>query len=182
MVVVGDGAHWIWDNLTVNLRLAGQSVIEILDFFHASESVRDVAHAVWSPDSAEATQWATAALYRLKHEGGAVLSEVWQRLPPLTAAAQAAMTKAHGYFTYHADRLDDPRYRAMGLPIGSGIIESACQAVLKQRECGSGMHWQEPHAQAMATLRALPRSGRWDHLWAHNPCAQLAPAKRQIAA
>ena len=115
-------------------------------------------------------------------KGSAVLFEVWQSLPPLTAAAQAAVTKAQGYFTYHADRLDYPRYRAMGLPIGSGIIESACKAVLKQRECGSGMHWQEPHAQAIATLRAMQRSGQWDHLWAQNPCAQLVPAKRQIAA
>ncbi len=111
-----------------------------------------------------------------------MLPAVWQRLPPLTAAAQAAVTQAQGYFTYHADRLDYFRYRAMGLPIGSGIIESACKAVLQQRECGSGMQWQDPHAQAIATLRAVQRSGRWDHLWAQHPWAQLIPAKRQIAA
>lgn len=98
-----------------------------------------------------------------------MLSEVWQSLPPLTAAAPGGRDQGPSYFTDHVERLDYPRYRAMGLPIGSGIIESACKAVLEQRECDSGMHWQEPHAQTIATLRAMQRSEQWDHLWIQTP-------------
>ena len=54
--------------------------------------------------------------------------------------------------------MDYPRYRARGRPIGSGIMESACKAVPKQRENGSGMRWTEAGAKAFATFCAIHRS------------------------
>lgn len=38
------------------------------------------------------------------------------------------------------------RYRAQGLPIGSGVTEAACKTLVKQRLCGSGMKWVERDA------------------------------------
>ena len=69
-----------------------------------------------------------------------------------------------------------------GFPIGSGIIESACKTVLKQRESGSGMRGIEAGAQAIATLRALHRSGNWHAFWHQDPWAHLVPRFRRIAA
>jgi hypothetical protein len=106
----------------------------------------------------------------------------WKALPPLTAAAQKVVTGEQAYFTFHHDRLDYPRYRLAGFPIGSGIIESACKTVLKQRASGSGMRWIEAGAQAIATLRALHRSGQWQAFWQRDPWAQLVPLSRRIAA
>lgn len=80
------------------------------------------------------------------------------------------------------NRLDYPRYRRAGFPIGSGIIESACKTVLKQRESGSGMRWVEVGAQAIATLRAVHRSGQWRTFWRKDPWAQLVPRSPRIAA
>jgi hypothetical protein len=65
--------------------------------------------------------------------------------------------------------MDYPRYTAMGLPIGSGIVEGACKTVLKQRLTAAGMRWTPQGAQAMATWRALHRSERGDKFWRTGP-------------
>jgi hypothetical protein len=50
-----------------------------------------------------------------------------------------------------------------GLPIRSGIIESACKDVQKQQESGSGMRRTEPNATdlqvRMLDLRIVPKGG-----------------------
>lgn len=181
VVLTADGAHWIWEEGAACLRLAGKTVVAILDFYHASQHIWAVAEAVW-PDKSTREAWAEAVLHRLRHEGGAILDEVWNTLPPLTAAAAETVGKERAYFAYHASRLDYPRYRSQGWPIGSGIIESACKTVLKQRESGGGMRWTEAGAQAIATLRAVHRSGHWQAFWGSHPWAQLVPHSRRIAA
>lgn len=182
IVLIGDGAHWIWEEGSAHLRVAGKTWVEILDFYHASQHLWAVAEAIWPDEKPTQTQWAHTVLHRLRHEGGKILDTVWNALPPLTAATATRVAKEQAYFAYHAGRLDYPRYRAMGFPIGSGIIESACKTVLKQRESGSGMRWNESGAQSIATLRALQRSGKWAAFWGKQPWAQLVPPSRRIAA
>ena len=182
IVVVGDGAHWIWEQSATQLPAAGKDRVEILDFYHASQHISGVAKIVWPQDDATQKAWVADVLHRLRHEGGEILEEVWAALPPLPAADQAKVAGAQEYFAYHRGRLDYPRYRAQGFPIGSGIIESACKSVLKQRESGSGMRWTEAGAQAIATLRAIHRSGRWHDFLDQDPWSQLVPLSRRIAA
>ncbi len=181
IVLTADGAHWIWEEGAARLRMAGKTVVEILDFYHASQHIWTVADTVW-PDKPQREAWVERVLHRLRHEGGAILDEVWEALPPLTAADAEVVAKERAYFTYHATRLNYPYYRSQGFPIGSGIIESACKTVLKQRESGGGMRWKEAGAQAIATLRALHRSGKWKAFWSSHPLAQLVPRSRRIAA
>ncbi len=182
IVLVADGAHWILEQSAAHLRVAGKTWLEILDFYHASQHIWAVANAVWPHEVAARAKWAEDVLHRLRHEGGVVLDAVWKALPPLTAAAQKVVTGEQAYFMFHHDRLDYPRYRLAGFPIGSGIIESACKTVLKQRVSGRGMRWVEAGAQAIATLRALHRSGHWQAFWEKDPWAQLVPFSRRIAA
>jgi len=182
MVLIGDGAHWIWEESAAYLRVAGKTWVEILDFYHASQHIWAVAKAVWPQDGGAQHAWVDDVLHRLRHEGGGILEAVWKALPPLSAAAQEQVVAEQAYFAYHHTRLDYPRYRAQGFPIGSGIIESACKVVLKQRESGSGMRWTESGAQSIATLRAIHRSGRWQEFWNEDPWSQLVPLSRRIAA
>jgi len=51
----------------------------------------------------------------------------------------------------HADRLDYPRYREAGLPIGSGPMESFCKQ-LGTRMKGPGMFWSVSNVTPMAML------------------------------
>ena len=162
--------------------MAGKTWVEILDFYHARQHIWTVAKAVWPQDDGAQHAWVDDVLHQLRHDGGGSLEAVWNALPPLSAAAQTIVSGEQAYFAFHYNRLDYPRYRSAGFPIGSGIIESACKTVLKQRESGSGMRGIEASAQAIATRRALHRSGKWHAFWHQDPWAHLVPRFRRIAA
>jgi len=69
------------------------------------------------------------------------------------------------YFTANQQRMDYRRYRELGLPIGSGTVESACKNVVAARMKQSGMMWGMPEATGMLQLRASLKSRRFrsDH-------------------
>lgn len=47
-----------------------------------------------------------------------------------------------------------PQFRAQGLPVGSGAIESAARHLVQQRLKGPGMRWSVAGAQAILALRS----------------------------
>ena len=152
VVVIGDGAHWIW-------RLAEEhfpDAIQILDWYHASSYIWNAAHAIYGEDSDLSKPWA-------EHR----LDQLWEgKLDPLlrelqSHASHQAVREAISYFQNNRSRMDYPRYRKMGLQIGSGVIESGCKHVIAHRLRQAGMRWTEEGAQAVAKLRARLKSGRW---------------------
>jgi hypothetical protein len=46
----------------------------------------------------------------------------------------------------------------MGLPVGTGVVESACGSVVKHRMEGEGKRWSLDGAEAMLALRSLKKS------------------------
>ena len=52
--------------------------------------------------------------------------------------------KALSYYTTHRTRMDYAAYRARGLQIGSGSVESACKQLVSARLKGAGMIWEAP--------------------------------------
>ncbi len=104
-------------------------------------------------------------------------------LSELTAADEVGreeVRKAIGYFTENASRLNYPQFIARQLPIGSGAVESTCKVLIEEREKGAGMRWSKTGAQAVATLRALHRSGRWRAFWQTHPqCRRPAVFSRE---
>ena len=44
-------------------------------------------------------------------------------------------------------------------------MESACKVLIAARAKGAGMRWSRAGLQALASLRAVQRSGRWDSFW-----------------
>ena len=49
-------------------------------------------------------------------------------------------------------------YLALGLPVGTGVVESACGSVVKHRMEGEGKRWSLEGAEAILTLRSLKKS------------------------
>ena len=62
-----------------------------------------------------------------------------------------------------------PDYRARGLQIGSGTIESGCKRVVKARLDQAGMTWAVEGARAVLKARAAYLSGQWDDFWQGRP-------------
>ncbi len=168
IVVLGDGAEWIWHHAARFLAIGPVEVVEIVDLYHAWEHLGTVAQAVFGPGSAAAA-WLTPLKAALRDQGVAPVLAALQALAPADPAAADEVRKARGYFTAHAARMDYPRFVARGLPIGSGAVESGCKTLIEAREKGAGMRWSSTGAQAVATLRAVARSGDWDAFWTSQP-------------
>jgi len=176
VVVLGDGAEWIWTQARRFLGLPGVEVVEILDIYHAYEHLWMVGNAVFGPGTPAAAAWAGPLQERLYEAGAPPVLTALAALVPADAAAAEEIRLALGYFATHAARMDYPRFVARQLPIGSGAIESACKTVIAQRAKQAGMRWSAAGLQAVASLRALHRSGRWTAFWRTHPQRRRPPA------
>jgi len=169
IVVLGDGAEWIWHYAPRFLAIGPAEIVEIIDIFHAWEHLGTVATAVFGHGTAAAHAWLEPLKQQLLEQGVAPVLTALGQLTPADPDAADEVRKALGYFTTHAARMDYPRFVARHLPIGSGAVESACKTLIEEREKGAGMRWTKQDAQAVASLRALWRSGRWTAFWRSHP-------------
>jgi len=169
VVLLGDGAEWIWHRARHFLRVQGVELVEIVDIYHAYEYLWGVGNAVFGAGSARAAGWVQPLKDRLYEQGAAPILAALQALTPETDAAAEVVRVAIGYVTTHAARLDYPRFVARQFPIGSGAVESTCKVLIAARAKGAGMRWSGVGLQAVASLRALHRSGRWDSFWQTQP-------------
>jgi len=177
VVVLGDGADWIWRYARQFLGRRGVEVVEIVDVFHAWGHLWTVGNAVFGAGTPQAAAWVEPLKIRLLTAGPAPILAALRALTPAATRDTAAeeLRKAQGYFTDHAARMDYPGFVARQLPIGSGAIESTCKTLIQAREKQAGMRWSHDGAQVVASLRALHRSGRWDHFWRTHPQRRRPP-------
>lgn len=143
--------------------------VPILDFYHASQHVAELARAWHAGDDAAFQKQMTEWCHQMKHAGGAALLDLWEQLD-LTGRNAAAIEQHRlqtQYVRNNVQRMDYPTYLARGWQIGSGPVESACKTVVNLRLKGPGMRWGSPGADALCHLRALFLSEptQWDTFW-----------------
>jgi len=146
--------------------------VVILDFWHVSDHLGDLARTLYAQDEEQAKEQKGQWCQMLKHEGGAALVKVLEelRLPERRPALRAKHAEVLGYLKKNVPRMDYPTYLAKGWHIGSGAVESACKTVVAQRLKLAGMRWREKGTSAVCHLRALYKSERnqWQHFWRRN--------------
>ena len=156
VVVLGDGAEWIWNLATEHFPHA----THIVDWYHASERVWELGRAFYGETSRRGTAWVEQQLALLAAGQVRRLVRNWQRRA-CTGAVAVIRTEQVTYFTNQADRMAYDQYRGRGLDIGSGMVESACKYVIGAREKGPGMRWSVRGAQAVANIRVLLLNDQW---------------------
>ena len=157
VVVLGDGAEWIWNLAAEHCPGATQ----VVDWYHASERIWALGRARYGEGTTRAAAWVARQLARLAKGEVRGLVAAWRRLT-CPAAAAAVRDEQVTYFTNQAGRMAYGRYRARGLDIGSGMVEGACKHLIGAREKGPGMRWSVPGAQAVATVRVLLFNDQWE--------------------
>ena len=72
----------------------------------------------------------------------------------------------------HRRWMHDDAYLAAGLPVGTGVVESACGGVVKHRREGEGKRWSRTGAEAMLPLRSRKKSPDHDlrDSWRFHAC------------
>lgn len=160
-VFLGDGARWIWNLAS----LLAPEALQIVDGYHAQEHLSALAATLFGPQTDAAQQWARARHAELDADD---LDAVLAALRPFVTAAgdrRAGAATEYGYFHTNRERMDYARFRALGLSVGSGVVEAGCRVLVGQRLKRSGMFWSEPGANAILALRSALLSRRFDDFW-----------------
>ena len=158
-------AAWIWN---VAAEHFPGSVGE-LDFYHASEHLWALAKALWGDEGEKARAWVEPLLASLKCCGGGELLSVLEGLLQTAEGKwgveqRQALVRESAYFHNHASRLDYPRARREGIPLGSGAMESACSQI-QGRFKRTGQFWSKPGERNLLALELAWRNGDWSDLW-----------------
>jgi hypothetical protein len=162
VVVLGDGARWIWELAKEHFPEA----IQILDFWHAKQRLWEVGYAVWGKGSPRAKEWVEKQIeHKLIHGDVAGLVAEIAMLPkiePPPGEKKSIPEQAMEYYQNNAERMDYPQYRARGLEIGSGVAESSGRRVVGLRCKVSGMRWSEEGVESIIDLRTHVLNNRYD--------------------
>lgn len=156
VVWLGDGAR---ENWTLASELAPLA-IQVLDVPHAVHWAMAAAKALLGEGYCLLPQW-EARIHELLDADGpdAAIAELMECLPFATTEEQlAALDDVVGYYRTNEKRMRYRTFRARGLPVGSGIVESAHRHVLQVRMKRAGQRWGLVRARRMVRLRAVYRT------------------------
>jgi hypothetical protein len=162
---VADGAPWIWarlDWVIAQVKLEPARVVEVLDWCHAVHHLSLALAALERDADRRAESYGRLRVLLKAGRSGAVIDELEGRAAG--EPADSSVWREIGYLTKHAaaGRLRYNCFRARGVPLGSGAIESTIRRVINLRLKGTGIFWTEENAEAVFQLRAAVVSGRWE--------------------
>ena len=162
LVKLADGAKDNWTFVTRALP-AG---VELIDFYHAVEHLKDAFDTAHGADSPTAAAQFKKYRHRLRHEPDGV-NRVIRALVYLRSKhpGNERIAQVLSYFRGNRHRMGYADAKAKGLPIGSGVVEAACKTLVTERLKRSGMRWGLRGGQAILTLRSLVQSHRFEHAW-----------------
>jgi hypothetical protein len=179
VLFVADGAPWIWERIRL-LRLLFQlkgimlNTSELIDFYHAAQHLHAFSSFKSGWSDKERKRWVNKQKRELK------LGKIENVVAAMQTAAKGSksekLRRELNYFLKNRHRFEYDQVRALGLPIGSGAIESAIRRVINLRLKGPCLYWTEETAEEMILLRSYYKSGRWDEIKALSNEGVLAHA------
>ena len=165
VLFIADGAPWIWrrlQRLIAALGLSPTQVLGLIDFYHAAKQLSDaVKQRRWS--ATQRTRWLNRTRGLLKR---ARVDEVITALRELCRGRTAGKIRTHlNYFLKNRHRFAYTTMVGLGLPRGSGAVESAIRRVINLRIKGASIYWLPESVDAiLLLLRSFYKSGRWNCL------------------
>jgi len=157
VIVLADGAHWIWNLVTDLLPHA----VQILDFSHAKHYLWEAAKLIYGADSAFVRPWVK------EHEEFLFANKVAQVITHLQHFVDLApgLDSIIHYFQQNQARMQYGTYQQRGYFIGSGAIESAGKQLTAARIKGPGMRWNVTDLNAFLALRCVFLEHSWPAYW-----------------
>lgn len=170
-VHLADGAHHNWfllNEIEQHLPPAAQPPIEIVDFYHACDHLKEGCDAAWGESSlASKTHFERLKMLLKEAEDGAnrVIRALRYQRNKAKGNKRTRLDRELTYFCNQRRRMHYAHYLALHLPIASGVMEASCKTLVTQRFKRSGMAWTIAGGQAILTIRSLIQSDRWSAAW-----------------
>jgi hypothetical protein len=175
LLILIDGAKGLEkkvDKLAEELGIKDRIEAKILDFVHVTEYVWKAANAFLGERSPLRVEWVKKTSKQLLDgEVKAVIKHLEECLKkpspsgnPLTKNVKKPIQKAITYFKNHEKMMAYDYYLSKGMPIATGVVESACGYYVQQRFDTNGMHWSEKGAKGLLDLRAINLNEDWEEM------------------
>ena len=165
ILFVADGARWIWNRVAtmmLSLGLLAHQFYELVDFFHAVEHLGKVAELRKGWKNKEKKRWIK------KHRSLLLKGKVADVVKSIREICRGRRSKEllreKHYFERNQERMRYDKISKIGLPIGSGAMESTIRRVVNLRLKGASVYWLEGTAEAMLMIRSYFKSGQWNML------------------
>jgi hypothetical protein len=171
-VHLADGARDNWrlmNDIEAHLPVSLQAPIEIVDFYHGCDHLKNGCDAAWGESTQESKDYFERLKTWLKEaEDGAerVIRTLRFQCSLAKGYKRKRLEAELTYFRNQQPRMHYAEYIRQNLPIASGVMEASCKTLVTQRLKRSGMTWTKTGGQAILTLRSLIQSYRWRPAWA----------------
>jgi hypothetical protein len=168
VVWLSDGARGFWN---LYQRYFAKVAVGVLDFYHAAGQLWRAAAAYLDGRTSSARWWFELMRHRLRHERrSSVIKElIWALHQPTLDSCdphkRKVLEQVSRYFQDHIEHIDYQKFEQMALPLGSGMVESACKWLIQQRFKGVGMRWSEDGFNHLLHLRLAWVNDRFDDLF-----------------
>ena len=166
-VVLGDGSDWIWN-------IADQhfpGAIPIVDIWHAREHLWDLARQLFASDEKQRKRWAKKMIKHLDCGCMEALVAALRAFSTSNIDLLENLRTEADYFQRNRERMRYPRFRKLGLFVGSGVIEAGCKTLIGAGLKQSGMFWTVRGANAIIALRCNRISGTFEDYWENRVAA-----------
>jgi uncharacterized protein YprB with RNaseH-like and TPR domain len=160
LIIIGDGASWIWHGVPAlrrDLALPCR-VVEIMDWGHAAGKLMPAAQ-VGLPEPQQ-QPWDKRMRTGLKQGNVRTITAALQALDQSHDIDEVIRTTMQ-YLQTHEARMQYHTFRAAGLPIGSGVIESGLRRIVNLRLKGASIFWRPENAEEILSRRCQIKRGRW---------------------
>jgi hypothetical protein len=161
VVIITDGAEWIRNIVQTHF----PNSTHIIDLYHAREHLVDLCKLLFDRDLKRLNKYKDRWWDDLDEGNVEKIVEEAQSFLPKDQNGMKDARREIGYFETNEERMQYGDYFSQGLFVGSGVIEAGCKSVIGQRLKQSGMEWTVRGANAIAALRCVIQSGRFEDYW-----------------
>jgi len=167
--IVQDGAHELWNLLRTALDAEAMvgGWLEAIDKYHLLERLAGALLMVERDESTRREVYATWK-HELDVSDGAIdRIEHWLH-KHYSSVTDANLEKFWDHLKFIQNNKDRMRYVSLavrGLPVSSGVTESAAKTVIGARTKHRGQRWGEPGLRGALALRAIHASDRFPAFW-----------------
>lgn len=158
LCAIADGASWIWSRVCEIF----PDIKLVLDFYHCSQYVHDLANVQYAKETRKAQEWVEATFVRLFHNRIDDVIPGIKRMKPTSQEAREKINDVVRYLSNHKDKVNYGAARRGGYHIGSGAIESANKFIGHVRLKRSGAWWYKTNANNILKLRCAKYNRTYD--------------------
>ena len=165
LIVVGDGARWIWERtseLIDRIGIDADKVAEVIDWYHAVETLYAISAIPSKWPNKEKNRWIRKAK-KLLYAGNTC--QLVEHIESLAVGRRSKKIRSHkDYFVRNSARMQYKSFVKNNIPMGSGAVESAVRRVINLRMKSNAKFWNECNAEGMLLVRSYLKSERFDDL------------------